>query len=143
MNTETICGVLKKLIGNVHPIQQTNYDNEVHDNQETLFSVMDICLDEIVENAHRIDDYAYSVWRIKKRAIEYLEFVLDYVSGALDGNSESVGNDGLEICPCCGGKSHYHIHDRIGIECDDCGLGLACIYETKEQAAEVWNRRNA
>ena len=79
----------------------------------------------------------------KKRAIEYLEFVLDYVSGALDGNSESVGNDGLKICPCCGGKSHYHIHDRIGIECDDCGLGLACVYETKEQAAEVWNRRNS
>lgn len=141
MNAETIYEVLKKLIGNVHPIQETNHDNEAHDNQEILFSVMDTCLDEIVENAQRSDDYAYSVWRIKKRAIEYLELVLDYVSGALDGNSESADNDGLKNCPCCGGKAHYHIHDRIGVECNDCGLGLACIYETKEQAAEVWNKR--
>jgi Lar family restriction alleviation protein len=47
----------------------------------------------------------------------------------------------LKPCPFCGGEAHLHIHDRYGVECDVCGMGLGCIMPTKEQAIEAWNRR--
>lgn len=47
----------------------------------------------------------------------------------------------LAPCPHCGGEAGWHIHDRYGVECDECGGGFAAIYETPEKAAEVWNRR--
>lgn len=143
MNSGEISEVLLKLIGGVHPVQETNYDNVAYNNQETLLEVMDACFDEVIDNAQRTDDYAYSVKRIKDRAINYLGSISEYCANILDDLTAPDDMTHLRVCPCCHGKAHYHIHDRIGIECEDCGLGLACIYETKEQAAAVWNRRNA
>lgn len=141
MNSETIIEVVMKLVGNIHPIQETHSDNNAYENQEKLIEVIDVCFDEIICNARRTDDYAFSVKKIKDRAIEYLDTITKYGWSILNGNFNTKNPTELKTCPCCGGKSHYHIHDRIGVECEDCGLGLACIYETKEQAASVWNRR--
>ena len=141
MTSETIIEVVLKLVGNIHPIHETHSDKEAYENQEKLIDVMDACFDEIVGNAQRTDDYAFSVQKIKDRAIEYLDAITRYGRIILDRNFNTEDQTELKTCPCCGGKSHYHIHDRIGIECDDCGLGLACIYKTKEQAAWVWNKR--
>lgn len=47
----------------------------------------------------------------------------------------------LRWCPFCGGEAYLHIHERYGIECDNCGMGLGCICDTEEEAIKRWNRR--
>ena len=47
----------------------------------------------------------------------------------------------LKPCPFCGGEAHIHRHERFGIECDECGMGLGWIKETEQEAIEAWNRR--
>lgn len=47
----------------------------------------------------------------------------------------------LRSCPFCGGEAHLHIHERYGVECDECGMGLGCICDTEEEAIKRWNRR--
>ena len=49
----------------------------------------------------------------------------------------------LKPCPFCGSEASFHIHERVGVECDNvkCSMGLACICDTQEEAAERWNRR--
>lgn len=47
----------------------------------------------------------------------------------------------LKACPFCGGEAGYHVHQRIGIECGDCGAGFACIFPDKATAARAWNAR--
>ena len=58
MTSETIIEVMLKLVGNIHPIQETHSDKDAYENQEKLIDVMDACFDEIVGNAQRTDDYA-------------------------------------------------------------------------------------
>lgn len=47
----------------------------------------------------------------------------------------------LKPCPFCGGEAHIHRHERFGVECDECGMGLGCIKNTEKEAIEAWNRR--
>lgn len=47
----------------------------------------------------------------------------------------------LKPCPFCGGEAHIHMHDRFGIECEECGMGLGCIKETEVEAIKAWNKR--
>lgn len=47
----------------------------------------------------------------------------------------------LKPCPFCGGEASLHIHDRYGVECDNCSMGLGCIKLTKEEAIQAWNTR--
>lgn len=44
-------------------------------------------------------------------------------------------------CPFCGGTANLHIHDRYGVECENCSMGLGCIKLTKEDAIKAWNTR--
>ena len=78
MTSGTIIEVVLKLGGNIHPIQETHSDKDAYENQEKLIEVIDVCFDEIVCNARRTDDYAFSVKKIKDRAIEYLDTITRY-----------------------------------------------------------------
>lgn len=49
----------------------------------------------------------------------------------------------LRLCPFCGGEARYHIHDRFGIECIECGAGYAAVFPTKADVRRAWNRRTA
>lgn len=47
----------------------------------------------------------------------------------------------LKPCPFCGGEAAFHEHERVGVECIECGAGFACVYRDRDEAAEEWNRR--
>ena len=47
----------------------------------------------------------------------------------------------LKRCPFCGGEARYHIHDRFGIECIECGAGYAAVFPTKADVERAWNAR--
>lgn len=47
----------------------------------------------------------------------------------------------LKLCPFCGGEAVFHEHERVGVECIECGAGFACVYRDRDEAAEEWNRR--
>ena len=50
--------------------------------------------------------------------------------------------DGLKPCPFCGGEAAFHEHERVGVECIECGAGFACVYRDRDEAADEWNRRS-
>lgn len=66
---------------------------------------------------------------------EAMRKVIDFIAG------ERKRAVKLKPCPFCGAPAHIHEHERFGVECDECGMGLACIKETAEEAAEAWNKR--
>lgn len=45
----------------------------------------------------------------------------------------------LKTCPHCGGEAHFHEHEKIGVECIECGTGFGCVCDTHEEAADLWN----
>lgn len=47
----------------------------------------------------------------------------------------------LKPCPFCGGEAAFHEHERVGVECIECGAGFACVYRDRDEAADKWNRR--
>lgn len=84
LNNEVISEVLFKMTGEIHPIQETNYDNEAYENQEKIMFIIDRCIDEVMENAEREDTYAYSVGKISNRALGYLSDLANYIRNRLD-----------------------------------------------------------
>ena len=72
MKAEQIIEVIDKLVGEIHPIQETNYDNKAYENQEKIMFIIDRYIDEVMLNAERDDVYAFSVARSADRAKEYL-----------------------------------------------------------------------
>lgn len=53
----------------------------------------------------------------------------------------------LKPCPFCGGKAAMERHifngltDTYGVKCTLCGAQIRQFYDTQDQAAEQWNRR--
>lgn len=52
----------------------------------------------------------------------------------------------LKGCPFCGGKASFTPNEVDfvqvwGTSCDDCGVWMDSCLETKEEAAEEWNKR--
>lgn len=72
LDNETISEVLFKITGEIHPIQETNYDNKAYENQEKILFIIDRCIDEIMQNAERDDTHAFSVAMSSNRAKRYL-----------------------------------------------------------------------
>lgn len=79
LDNEVISEVLFKLIGEIHPIQETNYDNKAYENQEKIMFIIDRCIDEVMKNAERNDTYAYSVELISNRAKDYLLDLAEHI----------------------------------------------------------------
>ena len=84
LDNETISEVLFKMTGEIHPIQETNYDNKAYENQEKIMFVIDRCIDEVMKNAERYDTYAFSVARSSDRAKEYLLDLANHIRSRLD-----------------------------------------------------------
>lgn len=53
--------------------------------------------------------------------------------------------DKLKPCPFCGSKADFEPKEitfyGVWIKCPQCGIELHNIYETREDAANAWNRR--
>ena len=79
LDNETIAEVLFKITGDIHPIQETNYDNKAYENQEKIMFIIDRCIDEVMQNAERTDTYAFSVAASSQRAKEYLLELADHI----------------------------------------------------------------
>ena len=84
LDNETISEVLFRLTGEIHPIQETNYDNRAYENQEKIMFIIDRCIDEVMRNAERSDTYAYSVKLSSDRAKEYLLDLADHIYSHLE-----------------------------------------------------------
>lgn len=83
LDNEVISEVLFKMTGEIHPIQETNYDNKAYENQEKILFIIDRCIDEVMRNAERDDTYAFSVERISDRAKEYLLDLAEHIHSHL------------------------------------------------------------
>ena len=79
LDNETIAEVLFKITGEIHPIQETNYDDKAYQNQEKILFVIDRCIDEVMQNAERNDTYAFSVAMSSNRAKEYLLGLAEHI----------------------------------------------------------------
>lgn len=83
LDNEVISEVLFRMTGEIHPIQDSYYDDKAYENQEKIMFVIDRCIDEIMENAERDDSYAFSVAKSKIRAKEYLLDLANHIYGHL------------------------------------------------------------
>ena len=79
LDNEVISEILFKMTGEIHPIQETNYDNIAYENQEKIMFIIDRCIDEVMRNAERNDTYAFSVARISDKAKEYLLDLAEHI----------------------------------------------------------------
>lgn len=84
MKAEQIIEVIDKLVGEIHPIQETNYDNKAYENQEKIMFIIDRYIDEVMLNAERDDVYAFSVARSADRAKEYLLDLANHIHRHLE-----------------------------------------------------------
>ena len=80
LDNEAISEVLFRMTGEIHPIQETNYDNNAYENQEKIMFIIDRCVDEVMLNAERDDVYAFSVARSVDRAKEYLLDLANHIN---------------------------------------------------------------
>ena len=79
LDNEVISEVLFKITGEIHPIQETNYDIKAYENQEKILFIIDRCVDEVMQNAKRNDTYAHSVAISSNRAKEYLLDLAEHI----------------------------------------------------------------
>lgn len=84
LDNETISEVLFKMTGEIHPIQETNYDNKAYENQEKILFIIDRCIDEVMQNAERDDTHAFSVAISSNRAKGYLLDLAKHIHSYLD-----------------------------------------------------------
>lgn len=88
LSEQNISEVLFKLIGGIHPVQETNYDEQVLQNQETLIYIVDKCVEELLANANRRDIYARSVKEVADKARDFLLDISNYIQDYMDDTSE-------------------------------------------------------
>jgi hypothetical protein len=88
LSKQDISEVLFKLVGDIHPIQDTNYDKQVLQNQETLIYIVDKCVEELLVNADRRDIYARSVKEVADKARDFLLDISNYIQDYMDGTDE-------------------------------------------------------
>ena len=76
MKTEQIIEVIDKLIGGITPIGETNYDNKVKQNLNTMIEVVGHYVDEICEIAH-MNSYCYSIQECREIAKGFIKCLED------------------------------------------------------------------
>lgn len=84
LDEEAIGEVLFKLIGDIHPIQETHHDNQAYENQKKMMFVIDECIEKLFKNAEREDAYAYSAERIRDDASDWLSNLASYIYNRLN-----------------------------------------------------------
>lgn len=87
LSEQNISEVLFKLVGDIHPIQDTNYDKQVLQNQETLIYIIDKCVEELLVNADRREG-AYSVKEVADKARDFLFDISNYIQDYMDDTGE-------------------------------------------------------
>ena len=55
LDNEVISEVLFRMIGEIHPIQETNYDDKAYENQEKIMFIIDRCIDEVIQQEVQIE----------------------------------------------------------------------------------------
>ena len=53
LDNEVISEVLFKMTGEIHPVQESYYDDKAYENQEKIMFIIDRCIDEVMLNAER------------------------------------------------------------------------------------------
>lgn len=76
MKTEQIVEVIDKLIGGITPIGETNYDNKVKQNLNTMIEVVGHYVDEICEVA-QMNSYCYSIQECREIANGFIKGLED------------------------------------------------------------------
>lgn len=69
---QTNSDVIKKLIGEVHPVGKSEVDRERLDNLEEMICVVEALLFQIKSASNACDRHEYSMKKIGERAKEYL-----------------------------------------------------------------------
>lgn len=76
MKAEQIIEVLDKLIGRIEPIGETNYDNKVKENLNTMVEVVGHYVDEICEIA-QMNSYSASIQDCREIARDFVKGLED------------------------------------------------------------------
>lgn len=76
MKAEQIIEVIDKLIGGIEPIGETNYDNKVKENLNTIVKVVVHYVDEICEVA-RMNSYCASIQDCREIARDFVKDLED------------------------------------------------------------------
>ena len=76
MKAEQIIEVLDKLIGEIKPIGETNYDNKVKENLNTMVEVVGHYVDEICEVA-QMNSYYFSIQDCQAIARDFVKGLED------------------------------------------------------------------
>ena len=76
MKTEQIIEVIDKLIGGITPIGETNYDNKVKQNLNTMIEVVGHYVDEICEVA-QMNSCCYSIQECREIAKGFIKGLED------------------------------------------------------------------
>ena len=81
MKAEQIIEVLDKLIGRIDPIGETNYDNKVKENLNTMVEVVEYYVYEICEVA-QMNSYCASIQDCREIARDFVKGLEDtYLDG--------------------------------------------------------------
>ena len=76
MKTEQIIEVIDKLVGGIKPIGETNYDNKVKQNLNTMIEVVGHYVDEIYEIA-LTNSHCYSIQDCRATARDFVKGLED------------------------------------------------------------------
>ena len=76
MKAEQIIEVIDKLIGGIEPIGETNYDNKVKENLNTMVEVVGHYVDEICEVA-QMNSYCASIQDCREIARDFVKGLED------------------------------------------------------------------
>lgn len=76
MKAEQIIEVIDKLVGGITPIGETNYDNKVKENLNTMIEVVGHYVDEICEVA-QMNSYCASIQDCRAIAIDFVKGLED------------------------------------------------------------------
>lgn len=86
---ETIVSVVKKLVGDIHAVGETNIDNENFEHLKVMGKVVNMLLDDITDEATNVNRWEGSVVRNAEKALD----ILKDVKAEVDDTLEEYGGD--------------------------------------------------
>lgn len=92
MEVFTTYDIVKKLIGNIEPVGETNEDRKRYDNLEDMFELVYLLLKDIKKVSEYSDRQEASVKRIAKKAYGELVFFNNYLTNGLTDECYPIKN---------------------------------------------------